>query len=95
MLRVFNTVWKYSVPTGDAAFALKMPIGAMPLSVHTQNDRISLWAEVDPGVPKKPRRFRVCGTGSHTLPKNERRRFIGTALLDGGEYVYHIFEVVG
>lgn len=74
-----------------------LPLGAQVLHVAAQGADINLWVLVDP-VPEDPilekRRFRAFGTG-HPIPSNEDECLlhVGTALLQGGTLVFHIFEV--
>lgn len=86
-----NTIWKFDVPATDT-FTLEMPRGAKVLSVHSQGEKVCMWAEVSPGEPKELRTFRTYGTG-HDISGDENRSFIGTFLLHGGAFVFHLFEL--
>lgn len=55
------------------------------------NDRIDLWALVDPDQPPEPRRIRIAGTG-HDLG-DDALDYIGTVQLVSGRIVFHVFEV--
>ncbi len=84
-----KSVWKFAL---HPFASLSMPVGAKALSVHAQNNEICLWAEVDTDAEKESRKFVVVGTG-HPVPV-EAGAFIGSALLNGGELVFHVFERV-
>jgi len=81
-------VWKFSLPA-TGTFELEMPVGARVLAVQTQNHSPFMWALVDPDAPKEQRRFRIVGTGhpAHDEP------YLGTFQLQGGSFVFHLFEV--
>jgi hypothetical protein len=88
---VSRVVWKYELPEpGD--HALELPFGAEVLSVACQGDRLCLWALVEPDAPKELRRFRVLGTGWE-FERAGRVKFVGTALMQDGALVWHVFEV--
>lgn len=85
-----KSVYKYTLePHGG----VELPTGAKILSVHAQHDSICLWALVDPNNLPVLRRFKVFGTG-HPIANEQADRlsFVGTALLDGGYLVMHVFE---
>ena len=42
--------------------------------------------------PKEFRRIDIVGTGNPMLPAAAAGRFLGTASLDGGELMFHVFE---
>lgn len=69
-----------------------MPQGAVILSAQEQRGAICVWYLCDPSQPPTTRRIRVSGTGwdLHSPPG----RFIGTVQTDGGNLVWHIFEVL-
>lgn len=82
-----NNIWKFIV---DPGLPVTMPAGARILSAAAQNERICIWALVDPAACSMPRKVRVYGTG-HSVP-SEPGRFLGTALLQGGALVMHVFD---
>ncbi len=85
-----KVIWKYLLATG--LNPVNMPSGAHVLSAHGQRDEVCIWALVDPERPVEGRRFWVLGTGDITDPAVSLGAFIGTVLLDGGDYVLHVFE---
>lgn len=83
-----NSIWKYVL---QPEIELSMPVGAQVLSVREQGEEICLWALVTPDAPKETRRFVSFGTG-HDVPAVPLQ-FHGTAHLQGGSLVFHVFEV--
>ncbi|HDR9068177.1 TPA: hypothetical protein QDA90_003485 [Burkholderia vietnamiensis] len=83
-----KTIWKYTL---QPDIILEMPAGAEVLSVREQGDEINMWALVDPNAEKEERRFMGFGTG-HDVPSAMFKKFIGTAHLQGGSLVFHVFE---
>lgn len=83
-----KAIWKY--PLTDVVTTLDIPEGARLLSVANQNDGIVLWALVDPRLPKAACIIRVYGTGHDVI--DDPGDFIGTVMLQGGKYVFHVFK---
>ena len=86
------TIWKYPLELTDEQ-QFRMPVGAKPLSVATQNGQLCLWALVDPSpyAPKETRRFYLRGTG-HPMDDAVDAAFIGTVMMHGGTLVFHVFD---
>lgn len=84
-----RTIWKFTL---QPECSIEMPSGAEVLSVREQGETICLWALVDPEATVEMRRFVVLGTG-HSVP-DQPLRFLGTAHLAGGAFVFHVFEEV-
>lgn len=72
---------------------IELPEDAEILTVQNQNEKICLWAMLDPAAPKIHRTFAVFGTGWR-ITTNAKLRYIGTVQLDGGALVSHVFEWV-
>jgi hypothetical protein len=87
-----RTVWKTPIPLRDE-FTLDLP-DALPLHFAVQRGRMTLWSEVDPSAPLSTVHFRLAGTGHPLEDPPDRRRYIGTVLLEGGELVFHLFQVI-
>ncbi len=83
-----KAIWKIQ-PYDNSSILL--PIGAVFLSVQTQNDRISIWYLVDPEAALELKKFRFVATGSPcNIPITN---FIGTVQLYNGSLVYHVFDI--
>ena len=87
-----NAVLKFHLPSKSGEHMIVMPIGARVLCVHEQNGDVQLWAAVDYHSNQEVRRFRVVYTGmlrEEPLPE----KYIGSAFLDAGRFVIHVFEL--
>ena len=89
------TIWKYCLSKTDEIVTIAMPQDAQVLGVKIQYGRIALWALVDETQPEENRHFRLAVAGAGVLPKNEKREYLDTVLLDDDTFVLHIFELVG
>lgn len=85
-----RTVWKYTWPLPSDRASFDMPRDAEVLHVHEQNGTVCLWARVVVGRAIKRRDFILCGTG-HPVPPLDFP-YIGTAHLNDGQLVLHVFE---
>lgn len=93
-----SVIWKYSIPVQNEAM-IGMPEGAKIVHVDVQvagasGTRVCLWAQVDPAKAEMltKRRFYGAATGGQ-IPNPENKEHIGTVLLNGGAFVWHVFEV--
>lgn len=89
-----RTIHKYKLNPG--ALRVRMPADATVLTAREQIDDICVWAEVETTAPMEERVFEVFGTG-HPIPTGmgADRKYIGTAHLEGGALVFHVFESLG
>lgn len=85
-----ETVWKFPLRLTYAQ-QVEMPIGAHVIHVAEQLGILCMWAIVDPSAPTKSREFLIVGTG-HTIPHGPDTIHVGSALCDGGDFVWHVFE---
>jgi hypothetical protein len=91
-------VYKYGLPNHGIK-TMVMPAGAELLHVEYQGaitnyhePGIKLWAMVDERAQEtEARRLYIARTGED-LPE-ERKRYIGTVLIDNGQYAVHVFEL--
>ena len=85
-----NVIWKFKVlPAGPDVL---MPKGSRILSVDNQHESIVCWAAVDPLQELVPRRIVVAGTGHIPFVDTFKLPFIGTVLLDRGNFAFHLFD---
>lgn len=81
-----DIIYKYKL---DKAFnTVEMPKGARLLTVHEQDNRVHLWAVVNPNAEIEARVFTVVGTGHPT--EFTDGIYVGTAFC--GPMVWHVFE---
>lgn len=90
-----KTIWKYPLLLiGEQA--IQMPKGAEILCAQAQRNHLCLWALVDPAAKKDERLIVIHGTG-YPVPEVHnayKRQYIGTAQMDGGSLVWHVFEII-
>ena len=84
-----RTVWK--VELRAAVEVVRLPAGAVPLTVATQNGSPCVWLEVNTdGGEHESRTFTAHGTG-HPVPGGGT--YIGTAHdVEGVGLVFHVYE---
>lgn len=85
-----RTVWKYTLRDQDTT--IEMPIGATILHVREQHGCICMWALVDSTAEKERRSFLVTGTGHEIKSTYTDLEYVGSALVDYGTFVFHVFE---
>ena len=73
---------------------LKLPMGAQILTVQTQNGKPFLWALVNTKKEETDFEIEILGTGDQITGTNERK-YISTFQLNGGEFVFHVFQYLG
>jgi hypothetical protein len=83
------TVWKFVLQVAADYQAVNMPAGAQIVHVDAQGDDLCMWAIVDANAEREERRFTIVGTG-HIVPRNGVH--VGSALMRGGSFVWHVFE---
>lgn len=92
-----KTVFKYVI--ADTRHWVIMPKGAEIVHAHEQRGQVCIWAvaeSVEVGSEASDgceiREFVTVGTGNAEVP--DGARYIGTAHLQGGALVLHVFEIV-
>jgi hypothetical protein len=85
------TIHKYVLDPGN--MVVEMRQGATILCVREQREQICIWAEVDDRALFVRRRFEVFGTG-HEIKygMGVDRKYLGTAFLENGNLVFHVYE---
>lgn len=85
-----KTIYKYQFPIHDQV-SIAMPIDAEILSVQVQRGQPCIWALVDPYARQTSREILLFGTGQ-PIDGHEIGRFVGTFQIDGGDFIFHLFE---
>lgn len=67
-----------------------MPWNAKIIKVAEQYGHVTLWAECDSNILATPREFFLAFTGGSI--DSSAQVHVGTALLNGGELVVHVYE---
>lgn len=86
-----TTVWKFILRLTPFQ-KIEMPEGTEILSFQAQNEQLCLWARLDPEAEKVERAFQIVGTGHEAL-RASNLKFIGSVQVDGGLFVFHLFEL--
>lgn len=88
---MISSIWKYTLIPATTNI-VKMPLGAQILSVDTQNDEIVVYALVDTEeniVTELD--FKTYGTGHQIDINIHNYTFLGTAKLQNGSLMFHVF----
>ena len=86
------TIWKKELQFWGTNRVV-LPKDAEVLHVAGQHNRICVWFRCIPDDPLHydERTFAVVGTGVPAPPPSESK-YLGTAMIDGGAHVLHVFE---
>jgi hypothetical protein len=83
-------IWKYEL---KKYCEIEMPINAQILAVQNQREVPCIWALVNPDDERELRRFEIVGTG-HKFNYSVEHKYRGTFQLNGGLFVFHVFEIL-
>lgn len=84
-------IWKFEINPNKVI--VEMPKDAEILTIQNQNGYACIWALVNPENEKEKRHFEVFGTGHNIYYDiGVERKYINTFQLEGGEFVFHLFE---
>ncbi len=82
-------ILKYILPTAHSSHKVLMPFGAEILSLQVQRGEITIWALCSETGTPGMRCFSLYETSQKVDGKG---KFVGTALLNDGYYVLHVFD---
>lgn len=85
------TVWKTVLKPAHVQ-DIDVPDGAELLCAREQFNQMCVWFKCDPDAPTTKRTLAIVGTG-HAAPPGAR--YVGSCMMDGGQFVFHVFERVG
>lgn len=85
-----TTIWKYTIDPKTTVTPMKA--GAIILYAREQGNDVCVWAIVNPETEDEPRRIKVYGTGWGIDTVSVSRRYLGSAHLEGGALIFHVFE---
>ena len=86
-----QAVWKCILDVGERQ-TISLPRGARLLYAREQGENVCVWALVDLKEVATSRTLLVYGTGH---PIERAGPYLGSAHLDGGRLVFHVFEDAG
>jgi hypothetical protein len=81
-------VFKYYLPIHGLT-GMPVPMGAQVVHVDEQDGKVTIWMEVDPDAPRRERVFFSYFTGEDINPWDV---YCGTAKLDDGKLLVHVYE---
>ena len=83
---------KYETPMADY-FSLELPKDAKISEFQIQQDKLHIWATVNPEKEKEKRIFQLSETRDSTKESLEKLDHIGTTKLSEGSFYLHLFEI--
>lgn len=86
-----KVIWKYPIKV-EAQQSIEMPIGAEILCVQMQGEQPCLWAKVSPDGWPRAKTIVIHPTG-HEF-EDYAGRYIGTFQMQGGMYIWHVYEAI-
>lgn len=84
-----RTIWK-TVLEPEAVQEIEVPAGADFLCAREQRNDICIWFRCNPDAQKIKRTIYLVGTG-HAAPHPMDTRYLGSASLQNGNFIYHVF----
>lgn len=93
-----RTIWKYNLDISEA-LPVMMPTGAKLLHAGMQDERLCVWAQVNPEKSMVKRLLSVHGTGHDIKPLDRGDgngrvypTYVCTFMMHGGMLVFHLFD---
>lgn len=88
-------IFKYLVPEAAEQFELELPIFSEILTFQSQKEQFYILAIIEDEEDRTEKRyFRILGTGRPLITgKYKIQKYIGTAQIEEGELVFHLFEI--
>lgn len=83
-------IYKYPISVDDE-ISIKIPKGAVILTVQIQKGEPCIWALVDPDKEETERHFYLYGTG---MTVTHAEVYIGSFQMLNGSLIFHLFESV-
>lgn len=81
-----NAIWKFPL-SPLRANVIQAPGVFRPIAAQMQDDQLTLWAIVQPGLPLYPRHIHVVGTGHHF----DAQDLLHIDTVQDGGMVWHVF----
>lgn len=86
-----ETVWKKMLELNPQQF-IDVPKGATFLCAREQHGKVAVWFRCNPEETKTDEKLiRMLGTG-HCLLAPGEGKYLGTAALDNGALIIHVFD---
>lgn len=87
-----DKIWKAELEITDSQ-EIEVPEGAIFLCAREQGDHVCVWFRCNPSADKVKRTIWMRGTG-HDAPEFRDAFYLGTAIILGGQLVWHVFEQI-
>ena len=87
-----SVIWKFQLEVTSHQ-TVEMPKGAHIIHVASQFEKPCLWAIVDPMAEKEARPIGILTTGQTSFGAREIK-YLGSFMLQGGAFVWHVVEPV-
>lgn len=85
-----HVIWKATLKLEGGEQIVMTPRDAEMLCAREQHEQVCVWFRCDPTAPQVKRRLVIIGTGHPESTDSDR--YLGTASLDGGMLMLHVFE---
>lgn len=89
-----KTIWKFQLHAHNKVQSINVPADSTLLSVHSQFNKLCLWAICPSPFEITEARTIALYTTGEPLPEN-CSVYLGTVLLDDGLFVLHAFDITG
>jgi hypothetical protein len=83
-------IWKYVIYPRKLNHMV--PRNGIIRYVSEQHGEICVWIEVNPNEAKEWRHFEIYGTGHPIIYKGDNPQYIGSVKVDGGNFIFHVYE---
>lgn len=85
-----QVVWKFVLDLVGGAQRVMVPGDAEILCAREQHGQVCIWVRCTPTAPRIARTIVIVGTGHPELTSDDR--YLGTASLESGALMLHVFE---
>jgi len=84
-------IWKKKLDEKLIFQTIDVPSGSKFLTAAMQGENLCLWILCDKNAPTTRREIAIYATGE--LLDNDPGEYISTFQLEGGDFIYHVFDV--
>ncbi len=88
------TIHKHTLGPGLNIIDLPADAQILDVQIQHEDEGAQMWCLLDPDSPKIERRFVTYETGHSIEIPQENLKYRGTFQLNGGSWIYHIFEII-
>lgn len=84
-------VHKTEVQIDQRAQGVKLPLGAIPLSIGLQHNKIMLWFSRDPEITEEFELNLLLLTSGSPFPSLDHMKHLGRLDIDDATFILHVF----